>query len=100
KFHCRRRADRAGAELNMLSVKNHYNGNYKEIQCKRGECWCVDLRGKEIPGSRVRGTNPRCPTIGSSEEDSSPPSLHPRTCREERRREQRGLRGLQGRKGP
>lgn len=37
-------------------------GNYKEIQCKRGECWCVDLRGKEIPGSRVRGTNPRCPT--------------------------------------
>ncbi|XP_026534330.1 thyroglobulin, partial [Notechis scutatus] len=39
------------------------DGNYKEIQCKRGECWCVDLRGKEIPGSRVRGTNPRCPTL-------------------------------------
>ncbi|XP_070796422.1 thyroglobulin [Pituophis catenifer annectens] len=38
------------------------DGKYKEIQCKRGECWCVDLRGKEIPGSRVRGTNPRCPT--------------------------------------
>ncbi|XP_070604754.1 thyroglobulin, partial [Erythrolamprus reginae] len=38
------------------------DGNYKEIQCKRGECWCVDLKGKEIPGSRVRGTNPRCPT--------------------------------------
>ncbi|XP_029142343.1 thyroglobulin-like, partial [Protobothrops mucrosquamatus] len=39
------------------------DGNYKEIQCNRGECWCVDLRGKEIPGSRVRGTNPRCPTV-------------------------------------
>ncbi|XP_029141925.1 thyroglobulin-like, partial [Protobothrops mucrosquamatus] len=39
------------------------DGNYKEIQCNRGECWCVDLRGKEIPRSRVRGTNPRCPTV-------------------------------------
>ncbi|KAL7984061.1 hypothetical protein Chor_002631, partial [Crotalus horridus] len=39
------------------------DGNYKEIQCNRGECWCVDLRGKEIPGSRVQGTNPRCPTV-------------------------------------
>ncbi|KAM3840976.1 thyroglobulin [Vipera latastei] len=39
------------------------DGNYKEIQCNRGECWCIDFRGKEIPGSRVRGTNPRCPTV-------------------------------------
>ncbi|XP_025021113.1 thyroglobulin, partial [Python bivittatus] len=39
------------------------DGKYKEIQCNRGECWCVDLRGKEIPGSRVQGTHPRCPTM-------------------------------------
>uniref|UniRef100_A0A670Y8G8 Thyroglobulin type-1 domain-containing protein n=1 Tax=Pseudonaja textilis TaxID=8673 RepID=A0A670Y8G8_PSETE len=81
KFHCRRRADRAGAELNVDCTEEDNDvfvpdctedGNYKEIQCKRGECWCVDLRGKEIPGSRVRGTNPRCPTMGGK----GPDSLH------------------------
>ncbi|XP_004642544.1 thyroglobulin [Octodon degus] len=37
-------------------------GSYEEIQCFAGECWCVDLRGKELPDSRVRGGQPRCPT--------------------------------------
>ncbi|XP_037658919.1 thyroglobulin isoform X3 [Choloepus didactylus] len=37
-------------------------GSYEDIQCSAGECWCVDSRGKELPGSRVRGGRPRCPT--------------------------------------
>ncbi|XP_039096126.1 thyroglobulin [Hyaena hyaena] len=37
-------------------------GDYEEVQCFAGECWCVDSRGKEISGSRVRGGRPRCPT--------------------------------------
>ncbi|KAF5915298.1 hypothetical protein HPG69_011763 [Diceros bicornis minor] len=37
-------------------------GSYEDVQCFAGECWCVDSRGKELPGSRVRGGRPRCPT--------------------------------------
>ncbi|KAK2095024.1 hypothetical protein P7K49_026440 [Saguinus oedipus] len=37
-------------------------GSYEAVQCFAGECWCVDSWGKELPGSRVRGGQPRCPT--------------------------------------
>ncbi|XP_066120712.1 thyroglobulin [Saccopteryx bilineata] len=37
-------------------------GSYEDVQCFAGECWCVDSQGKELPGSRVRGGRPRCPT--------------------------------------
>ncbi|KAL4842678.1 hypothetical protein H8958_015991 [Nasalis larvatus] len=37
-------------------------GSYEDVQCFAGECWCVDSWGKELPGSRVRGGQPRCPT--------------------------------------
>ncbi|XP_006155589.1 thyroglobulin [Tupaia chinensis] len=37
-------------------------GSYKDVQCFAGECWCVDSQGKPLPGSRVRGGRPRCPT--------------------------------------
>ncbi|XP_051015534.1 thyroglobulin isoform X2 [Acomys russatus] len=37
-------------------------GSYEDTQCYAGECWCVDSRGKELSGSRVRGGRPRCPT--------------------------------------
>ncbi|NXY86254.1 THYG protein, partial [Alcedo cyanopectus] len=37
-------------------------GRYKEVQCYAGECWCLDTSGREIPGSRVQGKRPRCPT--------------------------------------
>lgn len=37
-------------------------GSYTDVQCFAGECWCVDARGKELAGSRVRGGRPRCPT--------------------------------------
>lgn len=37
-------------------------GSYEDVQCFAGECWCVDSWGKELPSSRVRGGQPRCPT--------------------------------------
>ncbi|KAG8515493.1 Thyroglobulin, partial [Galemys pyrenaicus] len=37
-------------------------GSYEDVQCFDGECWCVDSQGKELPGSRVRGGRPPCPT--------------------------------------
>jgi thyroglobulin len=37
-------------------------GSYEDVQCFAGESWCVDSHGKELPGSRVRGGRPRCPT--------------------------------------
>uniref|UniRef100_A0A8C0EQJ8 Thyroglobulin n=1 Tax=Bubo bubo TaxID=30461 RepID=A0A8C0EQJ8_BUBBB len=37
-------------------------GRYEEVQCYAGECWCLDTSGKEVPGSRVQGERPRCPT--------------------------------------
>ncbi|XP_060058359.1 thyroglobulin [Erinaceus europaeus] len=37
-------------------------GSYEHVQCFAGDCWCVDSLGGELPGSRVRGQHPRCPT--------------------------------------
>ncbi|NXI36813.1 THYG protein, partial [Galbula dea] len=37
-------------------------GRYEEVQCYSGECWCLDNSGREVPGSRVQGKRPRCPS--------------------------------------
>ncbi|NXJ82569.1 THYG protein, partial [Trogon melanurus] len=37
-------------------------GKYEEVQCYAGECWCLDTSGMEVPGSRIQGKSPRCPT--------------------------------------
>ncbi|XP_066479365.1 thyroglobulin [Tiliqua scincoides] len=46
------------------------DGRYQEIQCYAGDCWCVDRRGKEIPGSRVHSARPRCPTVCEKQRES------------------------------
>lgn len=38
------------------------DGLYQDVQCQGSECWCVDSRGLEVPGSRTTGSRPRCPS--------------------------------------
>ncbi|XP_069478248.1 thyroglobulin [Ambystoma mexicanum] len=38
------------------------DGRYEEVQCLAGECWCVDALGNQLPGSKVQGEHPKCPT--------------------------------------
>ncbi|KAL8181768.1 UNVERIFIED_CONTAM: hypothetical protein K2H54_027295, partial [Gekko kuhli] len=45
-------------------------GRYKEIQCYAGDCWCVDSNGKELSGSRVHSTRPKCPTQCEKQRES------------------------------
>ena len=39
------------------------DGTYTAIQCWKfvGVCWCVDLEGVEIDGTRSVNRKPRCP---------------------------------------
>ncbi|XP_055780470.1 thyroglobulin-like [Salvelinus fontinalis] len=40
------------------------SGEYQAVQCDsaRGQCWCVDLEGMEIYGTRQNGKPSRCPS--------------------------------------
>ncbi|XP_048581312.1 uncharacterized protein LOC5512067 isoform X7 [Nematostella vectensis] len=42
------------------------DGNYEEVQCEgvTGECWCVDSRGQERPGTRTKDSL-LCPPLSS-----------------------------------
>ncbi|XP_060099091.1 thyroglobulin [Heteronotia binoei] len=46
------------------------DGKYKESQCYAGDCWCVDSNGKELSGSRVHGTDPKCPSLCEKQRES------------------------------
>ncbi|XP_029929060.1 thyroglobulin [Myripristis murdjan] len=35
-------------------------GDFREVQCQAAECWCVDPRGQEVPGTRSAARRPRC----------------------------------------
>lgn len=39
-----------------------FSGGFQEVQCRGGECWCVDPQGQEVAGSRTAGRRPRCPS--------------------------------------
>ncbi|XP_044062749.1 thyroglobulin isoform X2 [Siniperca chuatsi] len=43
------------------------SGGFQEVQCRGGECWCVDPLGQEVAGSRTAGRRPRCPSRCESE---------------------------------
>ena len=58
-------------DLIMLGVfvpKCERDGSYSQIQCLNTSryCWCVDSTGKEIHGTRVRLSQPRCPSLAHS----------------------------------
>ena len=31
------------------------DGNYQSVQCMDGYCWCVDIKGRALPGTRAKG---------------------------------------------
>ena len=39
------------------------DGSYETVQChaSTGDCWCVDFKGEEIDGTRLRFQKPDCP---------------------------------------
>ncbi|XP_067888732.1 thyroglobulin [Heterodontus francisci] len=47
------------------------DGQYEEVQCQAGNCWCVDDQGMEVPNSRIQGQRPQCPTKCEQERISS-----------------------------
>ncbi|KAJ7405077.1 hypothetical protein BTVI_70204 [Pitangus sulphuratus] len=37
------------------------DGGYEPLQCQQGgQCWCVDTKGQEVPGTKRRGQPPAC----------------------------------------
>ena len=49
----------------ILVPRCKLDGQYEEVQCQgsMGECWCVDVDGKELPGTRSPQLI-RCPVLG------------------------------------
>ena len=47
-----------GLQVGHFVPKCKLNGRYESMQCyrKTGFCWCVDEYGKELHGTRVKGT--------------------------------------------
>ncbi|KAM5158174.1 thyroglobulin [Mantella aurantiaca] len=45
-------------------------GRYEEVQCGQSECWCVDDKGREVPGSRTSDKKPKCPSKCEKERES------------------------------
>lgn len=68
-----------GLQVGHFVPKCKLNGRYESMQCyrKTGFCWCVDEYGKELHGTRVKGT-PICSMADASRK------LTP--CLEERRK--------------
>ncbi|EFA05918.2 zonadhesin isoform X2 [Tribolium castaneum] len=55
---------REGMTLALPSPSCDSDGNYISTQCHKGECWCVDNFGTEIP--RTRGTTQNCTELRQS----------------------------------
>lgn len=52
--------DHGGAE--MFVPRCAPGGAFQPVQCGRGQCWCVDLQGRELAGTRTTGRLNRCPS--------------------------------------
>ena len=58
KTDCQKRQAEAQLSLSAApQIMCKPNGSYSEIQCDKStkECWCVDLNGDEILGTRTLG---------------------------------------------
>uniref|UniRef100_A0A8D0GVF9 Thyroglobulin n=1 Tax=Sphenodon punctatus TaxID=8508 RepID=A0A8D0GVF9_SPHPU len=60
----------AGWPIDLFVPACTQEGQYEGIQCYAAVCWCVDPQGREIPGSRVEGRHPRCPTACEKQRES------------------------------
>ncbi|KAL0963538.1 hypothetical protein UPYG_G00307710 [Umbra pygmaea] len=61
---CQLQRQQAQVEGNSLLVPVcQASGEYRPVQCDRarGQCWCVDLEGMEIYGTRQNGEPSQCP---------------------------------------
>ncbi|KAJ7340052.1 SPARC- modular calcium-binding protein 2 [Desmophyllum pertusum] len=64
-------------DLIMLGVfvpKCEADGSYCQVQCLNTSryCWCVDSTGKEIQGTRVRLSQPNCPSLAHTQPPDKP----------------------------
>ncbi|XP_067121561.1 SPARC-related modular calcium-binding protein 1-like isoform X1 [Centruroides vittatus] len=47
-------------ETTIFKPECKEDGSYKEVQCFKGYCWCVDSFGKPIRSASARNTRPHC----------------------------------------
>ena len=65
---CQVRQQSSHGLLGEFVPKCKSDGSYEPIQCREGYCWCVDVHGREMNGTKMHSQKPTCPAQTKSGE--------------------------------